>query len=306
MFEILHELMHAIEHSLVDSVSVIPFLFIVYALIAYVEGNQNSRFIKKLTSAGVKGPIIGSLMGCIPQCGFSVMASNLYSKKLISMATLISIFVSTSDEAILILMAQDINILGTIVMILALKVIIALIAGVTIQLVMGRVEKKILHTPDGTNIAVSEVAAGGCGCCTCGHAHEAHGVAGFKKVVWHALKHTVSIFIYILVVNVIMHIIIEGVGEDTLQSILLTNSVFQPFLASLIGLIPNCASSVILTEMYLAGTLSLGSLIAGLTSAAGVGLIVLFKANKNIVDNLKIVGILYIIGVVAGMIIGLL
>ena len=230
-------------------------------------------------------------MGCLPQCGFSVVGANLYSRGMITLGTLLAIFISTSDEAVPILFAHP-GMLKSVGLVLGLKFIIAIVIGLSIDGVMNLTKKsKIMKQPRAVR---EESVQNGCSCHGGCHTHESG--------IWRsALLHTIKVFMYILVINLLLNAIIEGVGEEALSQILLSNSMWQPVLAALVGLIPNCAASIILTEMYIAGTLSLGALIAGLITGAGMGLIILFKANKPMVQNIKILGILYGSGVIFGM-----
>ena len=284
--------MELIIDALIDSVKLLPFLFLVYLLIGYLESSTDNGLYRKLVEVKWLGPIIGSLLGCLPQCGFSVVGANLYSRRMISLGTLLAIFISTSDEAIPILFAHP-GMLKSVAIVLGLKLVIAMLVGLVIEAVMTMLGKKeALVSP----IAASEKldVQQSCSCQSGCHDH--------GSGVWrNALLHTVKVFVYILVINLALNAIIEGIGEDSLSSILLSNSMWQPVLAALIGLIPNCAASIIITEMYITGTLSLGALIAGLITGAGMGLMILFRANKPFAQNFKILGILYATGVIFGM-----
>ena len=294
--------MDLIIDAVLDSIKLLPFLFLVYLVIAYFESNTENKLYQKLMNAKWSGPFMGALIGCVPQCGFSVVGANLYSKKMIGIGTLLAIFISTSDEAIPILIAHP-NMLGMVGVVLVLKVVFAIAIGLAVEsisyILAGKKVVKIANATESVTYSEVEMVQGSCGC---GHHH--HHIEDKSFNIWvEAFRHTVKTFLFILAVNLVLNGIIEGVGEEAMASILLTDSVFQPALAGLIGLIPNCASSIILTEMFVAGTLSLGSLIAGLCTGAGIGLVVLFKSNKNIIDNLKILGILYVTGTVFGMMI---
>ena len=289
--------MELLLDAILDSVKLVPFLYIVYLLIEYFEGHSDNRLYQKLSHTHFGGPILGALIGCVPQCGFSVVGANLYSKKMIGMGTLIAIFVSTSDEAIPILLAHP-EMMGKVCLILALKVLIAIAVGLVIEGCVALFKgKRALVLAQGMTVTGDEdIQAESCGC---GCHHE----AAHENLWLIALKHTLRILVFIFTVNVVLNVLIEGVGEGALESVLLTNSIFQPALAALIGLIPNCAASIVLTEMFVAGSLSLGALIAGLSTGAGIGLVVLFKNNKNLKENLMIVGMLYGIGTLCGMLI---
>ena len=294
--------MDLIADALLDSSKLLPFLFLVYVVIAYFENNTENRLYRRLMRTKWSGPIVGALMGCVPQCGFSVVGANLYSKKMIGIGTLLAIFVSTSDEAIPILIAHP-SMLGIVGVVLVLKVVFAVAIGLAVEsasyILAGKKVIGVANLSSSMAYSETEMIQESCGC---GHHH--HHAEDNSLNIWsHALRHTIKTFIFILAVNLVLNGIIEGVGEEAMASLLLTDSIFQPALAGLIGLIPNCAASIVLTEMFISGSLSLGSLIAGLCTGAGIGLVVLFKSNKNIMDNLKILGILYVTGTVFGMII---
>lgn len=294
------DIMDIFLDAVLDSVKLIPFLFVVYVLIAYLENHSDNKLYHKMVNAKWGGPVIGSLIGCVPQCGFSVIGANLYSKRLISLGTLIAIFVSTSDEAIPILLSHP-SMFKMVFLVLGLKVIFAIFVGLLldgIARMIGKKQRENITASEIESVVCEEDASCGCG----GHHHEETTVN-----IWlYALKHTFKILAFIFAVNLILGGLIEGFGEKHIEALLLTNSVFQPALAALIGLIPNCAASIVLTEMFVSGALSLGSLIAGLCTGAGVGLIVLFRANKKMIDNLKIVGILYIVGTLFGVLLQLI
>lgn len=276
--------------ALLDGIKILPFLFLVYLLIAYLEEHTDNKLYHKLTNGKWLGPIIGSTLGCLPQCGFSVVGANLYSKGLVTLGTLLAIFISTSDEAIPILVAHP-GMMKTVGSVLGLKVLIAMVMGLVTDLTFKGWSKSSVQ-----RVQVENTESVKCGC--------SHGCCQTQgNTLKNALLHTLKVFGYIVVINLILNGIIESIGEEYLSQFLLTESIWQPALAALIGLIPNCAASIVLTEMYVAGSLSIGALIAGLCTGAGVGLIMLFKANKNFKENLKIVGVLYLIGTAWGMLI---
>ena len=238
------------------------------------------KFAKK---AGKFGPAIGSLFGIFPQCGFSVAATNLYAARIITLGTLIAVYLSTSDEMLPILISRAVPI-NIILTILAIKFAIGMVYGFLIDLIINiknknkEVENKIVDI------------------CEEEHCHCE------KGIFISALKHTINIFIYIFILTFIINFIIEIVGEDTLKSFMQGASIFEPIVASFIGLIPNCASSVIITELYLSGIITFGSLIAGLLVNAGTGILMLFRINKDVKENVKIVAILFTLGAVTGIV----
>ena len=223
------------------------------------------------------GPVVGAVVGCVPQCGFSVMAANLYSGGIITIGTLIAVFLATSDEAILIIMGNpEIGIL------LLAKVIIAIVAGYLVDIFF----KKEIAVPHHEGELCHD-----CGC----HNHS-------SGIVKPALRHTGKIFLYLFVFTFILNLCIEVLGIDRISAMMLGDTVFQPVIAALIGLLPNCAASVILTQLYLSGAISFASVIAGLCTGAGIGLVVLFKVNPDKKENVKIIAVLYGIAVAAGLI----
>lgn len=268
--------------ALIDSLKTLPFLFGVYLLIEYMEHNSGDKLGKALRKMGPFGAVGGAVLGAVPQCGFSVAAANLFSGRLISMGTLISVFIATSDEAIPMLISNPKNI-NSLWQLILIKVGIAILVGIAVDLVskaFGLVREE-------------EPFKELCSKCDCEH----------HSVLHSAIHHTIEIFIFIFIVNLLLNGFMEFAGEETASRLLMTNSFFQPLIAGIIGFIPNCAASVVLTQLYINGVLSFGSVIAGLTTGAGVGLVVLFKTNKHIKQNLSVMGVLYLTGVVSGMII---
>lgn len=278
-------LLDVIQETLLDSIKMLPFLFLAYLVIEYVEHRASGKFKNMLVGFGKLGPAGGAILGCFPQCGFSVAAANFYAGRIITIGTLVAVFVSTSDEALPMLLSTP-GSAGTILKLLLVKILIAVVAGFLIDFIFSR--KKDSIAPEHLHDL--------CHDCGCEH-------SGILK---SALKHTVSIFLFILLVSFLLNLAITYLGEERLGKLLISGSVFQPFVAGLVGLIPNCASSVVLTELYLSGTISFGSVIAGLSTGAGIGLAVLFRVNHNMKQNFAIVGMLYGIGVVSGLILQLI
>ena len=277
-------MMDVVFDTIIDSVKLLPFLFLTYLAMEYLEHKTSAKTKRFVKNSGKAGPVIGALLGAVPQCGFSTAASNLYAGKVITMGTLIAIFMSTSDEMIPVFLSEQVNVLVLVKLIL-MKIIIGLIMCVAIDFIVRRTKKsynmveKIGHVCDHDH----------CGCET----------SIFKS----ALRHTITIFAFIVVISFALNTVIHFVGEDTLGNIILNKPVIGPMISGIIGLIPNCASSVVLTQLYIEGVLGIGSLMAGLLAGSGVGILVLFRENDDMKDNLRILAILYVSGVAWGIII---
>ena len=280
-------MLEILEHTIEDSVKLIPFLFLTYLLMEYIEHKTKEKTKETIKKSGKFGPLIGSLLGIIPQCGFSVSATNLYAARVITLGTLISVYLSTSDEMLPIFLSEGVAI-DVILKILAIKLIIGMIAGFLIDLVINLKNKGKVEEEKIIDLCEKE------------HCHCEHGI--FKS----ALKHTANIFIFIFIITLVINIAIHIIGEDNIAGFMLDRPILGPIISGIIGLIPNCASSVIITQMYLENIISVGTMIAGLLVGAGVGLAVLFRTNKGVKENIKITVLLYGIGVVSGIILELI
>lgn len=279
-------MLDVVKDTLIDGLKLIPFLFISFLIIEFIEHKLSAKNKKMISKSGKFGPIIGGILGIFPQCGFSVTATNLYVTRIISLGTLISIYLSTSDEMLPILISEKAPVL-TIIKILGIKLLIGIFCGFFIDLVLRKDKKK-------ENITYDICKDDDCHC------------KEKDNIFLSSLIHTLKTLGFIVLITFILNIIIHYVGEDYLSNLFLKNSLLSPFITSLIGLIPNCGASIIITELYLNRAISLGSTIAGLLTGSGVALLVLFKTNKNLKENLKIMGIIYIIGVFFGIIIELI
>lgn len=273
-------MLHILEHSIIDSLKVLPFLFVTYLVIEYIVHRSSGKILTGLKNYGIVG---GALLGGLPQCGFSVAAANLFNNRLITTGTLIAVFISTSDEAIPVLIANT-GSLNTIIKLLATKILIAIIAGFVVDYGLSKFfSNSKLNSKN--NLKIS-------------HSHHCE-----HSLIISALKHTAQIYVYILITMFILELSITLIGEENLSKVLMTDSIVQPALTALIGFIPNCASSIILTQLYLAGNLSFGATVAGLSTGAGVGLIVLFRAKNNVKENIKIMLYIYVFSVIVGSLI---
>ena len=280
-------MIEVLTDTIIDGVKLLPFLFITYLIMEYIEHKTSEKAKETIKKSGRFGPLIGSILGIIPQCGFSVSATNLYATRVITLGTLISVYLSTSDEMLPILISESAPI-DVILKILGIKLIIGMIAGFIIDLVIRRKNKDKEEKTTIIDLCEKE------------HCHCEEGI------VKSALKHTINIFIFIIIITFIINTLIYIIGEETLASFINNRTILGPVVAGLIGLIPNCASSVILTKMYLEQVISASTMIAGLLVGAGVGLAVLFRTNKNVKENIKITVLLYSIGVISGILLDLI
>lgn len=276
-------LFHILEHAALDTIKMLPFLFGAFLILEVLETVSEKYHQIILEKGGKAGPAIGALLGCFPQCGFSVMASNLYSGGFISVGTLLAVYLATSDEAILIMLGNP-DRRNDIMALIGVKILIGVTAGYVVDIFL----KKYISVEKSMKNICHE-----CGC------HEEHGQ---HKILVPAIKHTLEVFWHMLIFTVIINAVVEFVGFEQLSEVLLRDTIFQPMIAAVIGLIPNCAVSVALTQLYLADVISFASVVAGLCSSAGAGLIVLFKVNKNLKENMKILGLLAGISAAAGIV----
>lgn len=271
--------------TLIDALKLLPFLFIAFLIVELIEHKFSKQTKKIVSKSGHVGPLVGSALGLFPQCGFSVMATNLYVTRIISLGTLISIYLATSDEMLPIMLSQKVEFIE-IVKLLGIKFLVGMIWGFIIDLVLSKKNKN-------QNLNYEICDDDNC------HCHE-------EGIIKSTLIHTLKTLLFIMVVSFLLNILLEFIGSDNLSKVFLKNSIFGPFISSLIGLIPNCGASIVITELYLNGAISLGSAMAGLLTGSGVALLVLFKENKNMKENITILGLLYGIGVISGVILEIL
>lgn len=280
-----------IKDTLIDALKILPFLFVTYLIMESLEhktGNKTKQLVKK---SGKLGPLFGSILGIFPQCGFSAVAASLYAGRVITLGTLIAVFLSTSDEMLPILISESAPI-ELIVKVLAIKLIIGIIAGFIVDILHMLIFKK-LNKEENDEDAIEDM-------CEHEHCDCEHGI------VKSAIKHTINILAFIIIITFLINMIIYFIGEDNISNAIAQVPIAGILVSALIGFIPNCAGSVIITELYLSNLISLGSMMAGLLVGSGIGILVLFRTNKNVKDNLKIMGILYVISIMSGFIIDLI
>lgn len=288
--------MEVILDALKDTAIVFPFILIIYMLIELME---NGTAVGKSRRAlqGPLAPLLGAATGLVPQCGFSVMAAKLYDSGLIRTGTIMAVFLATSDEALIILLVNSplsAHAAQSILPLILIKLLVAVAVG---YLVNAIVPDKIQNVP----LARTE---GGEMSYSCGHSHE--NKSSVRLYVVEPLLHTLKVTAFVLMVNLILGFIIAEVGEDKLAAGLIGGTYFEPFISAAVGLIPNCASSTVITETYVMGGIKFGSCIAGLCTNAGLGLVVLLKNTKKIKRNILLILAMYAISVLVGIIINVI
>lgn len=351
-------LLHFIEHALEDTLALVPFLFVTYIALEALEHAAGARANAVVRRAGAAGPVAGALLGVVPQCGFSAMAATLYAGRVVTLGTLVAVFLSTSDEMLPMLVAERVD-AGLLFRVLGLKVLVALITGVLADLAIRALRKNArVHAflrrtvfsvrRDGMEAdVVDQMAEGGetaehicrlceqdhCGCghdhahvhegehghergyedadghvAGCDHDHgHGHGHAGGRfgivgSIVMSAVSHTAQVSLFIFLVTFALVLVLETVGEDALAAFLSSNRLLAVFASALVGLVPNCSASVVITQLYLEGVLGFAPLMAGLLTSAGVGYLVLFRTNRHPRENAVIVVGLFLVACVWGLV----
>lgn len=269
-------MLEVIQDTLLDTIKLLPFLFVAFLIIEFIEHKLSNKQENIISKSGKLGPIVGALLGAVPQCGFSVLATNLYVTRIISLGSLISIYLSTSDELIPLMISHNAP-LTKILSIVSIKVVIGIISGFLIDLFIRKTTKSDFVLCEDED-------------CDCDH-----------SIIKSSLIHTLKIAFFILIITFLINILFHFVDLSFLESALKNNKILTPFVASLIGLIPNCASSVMISELYLNNLISLGTTLSGLLTGSGVAIMVLVRKNKNTSENLFIIGLIYIIGVIWGL-----
>ncbi len=272
-------ILDVVYDTFIDGMRLLPFLFLTYLAMECLEHWTGGKMQAVVRKSGKAGPAIGGVLGVFPQCGFSAAAANLYAGRIVTVGTLIAVFLSTSDEMLPIMISENVGI-SMIGKLLLIKVLFAIAAGFLVDaLFRGKEEPQIEHL------------------CERQHCH-------CERGIWRsAFSHTWRIFLYIIAVSLVLNFAIALIGEETLSTVVMNKPALSLFVSALVGMIPNCASSVILTQLYLGGVLSAGALMAGLLSGSGVGFLVLLRVNEDKKESLRIFGLLYVLGVVGGALI---
>lgn len=267
----------------IDTLKIIPFLLITFMVLEFIEHKFSTKQKRMLSKNKKYGPLLGGILGGLPECGFGAMGASLFSARVITIGTLVAIFLSTSDEMIPVMISEQADI-RLLLGIIGFKIIIGIIIGFIVDLLYRKKQ----------DLKVDEIKD------LCEHDHcdcEEDGI------IISSIKHTLKTGLFILVFNLVINLIIFKIGEDSLSNILLHHNIFSYFLSSLVGLIPSCAGSVIITELYISKMISIGTMLAGLLTGSGIGILLLFKNNKNFKENMLILSIIYFVGVSIGIII---
>ena len=278
----MNEFIDIVKDTLIDGIKLLPFLFITFVVMELIEHKFGDKLNNKLKKVNKIGPLIGSILGIIPQCGISASASNFYITRVISLGTLISVYLSTSDEMLPILISYNVSIL-LIIKILLVKFICGLVFGTIIDFIIRKREKEDIKD-------FCELED-----CDCNHG-----------VLKSSIIHTLKTFGYILIISFALNLIMYYFGEDLLSKVLMKDNPFGVIITSLIGLIPNCSTSILLTELFLKEVISLGKLLSGVLVNSGVGLLILLRFNKNKKENLMIISILLAVGILVGFVFDIL
>ena len=309
-------LIDVLVDSVKDTAQLIPFLLVTYLAMEALEHTSEGRMQQAISRAGAAGPVVGALLGAVPQCGFSAMAATLFSGRVVTVGTLIAVILSTSDEMIPVLIAHHAP-LSQMLAIVGTKAVVGLVAGFIVDLIaraLGRsgdghmhihelCEREHCHCDDDDDDAADDAAAADDADepdhdHAHGHHHHGHGLT---SIVRSALYHTVQVTAFIFVIGFVFGLVIEGVGEEALVDMLGAHPVRATFLAGLVGLIPNCGASVAIADLYMEGVLATGPMLSGLLASGGVGLLVLFRTNADLKQNLAITAIVYVVAVVVGL-----
>lgn len=320
-------LVDVLADSVIDTLKLVPFLFVTYLAMEALEHLASHKVKEAVERAGAAGPVVGGLLGALPQCGFSAMAATLYAGRVVTAGTLVAVILSTSDEMIPVFVAHQAP-AGRMLAIIAIKVVLGIAAGLVLDVALRLLhragdghahihelcEREHCHCEetegadgdkgDERDGGAEEVERGDGHCHGDGHGHGGHGHAhhhGAWGIARSALVHTVQVTVFIFLISLVFGLVIEGVGEDAIGAVLADHPVRATFLAALVGLIPNCGASVAIAELFLEGTLATGPMLAGLLSSGGVGLLVLWRTNADARQNAVVTALVYAVSVLAGL-----
>ena len=323
MAELTETAIDILQDAVLDTLYLIPFLFVTYLIMEWLEHRTEAKTQQAIRRAGNAGPAVGALLGVVPQCGFSAAASTFYAGRVITLGTLFAVYLSTSDEMLPIFIAEQVP-AQVLFGVLAMKAVIGMAFGFAVDAVLRATHRDHQH------LHIHELCErdkcdcnSGCETCEhnpelvyehndchedCGHDHAHHDHShdgGWGAIVKSAAKHTLQVALFVFLVSLALDIVLEAVGEDALAAFLGSNELLAVGAAAIVGLIPNCAASVAIAQLYVEGVLGFGACMAGLLSAAGVGLLVLFRTNRHFGENVAIVAVLAAFSTLCGFIIQL-
>lgn len=279
-------MMDCLLDGLMDTLKLLPYLLVTFLVLEFIEHKFTKKNQEVLSKNKKYGPVFGGLLGALPQCGFSSMAANLFSARVITMGTLIAVFLSTSDEMLPIMISEKVDIM-ILIKIIGFKVIAGIIIGFIIDLIYRKKQ-------EAKETKIKEV---------CEHDHCS---CNKHSILVSSIIHTLKIGLFILIANLLINVTIYEVGEENVSNLLLNKNILTYFISSLVGLIPNCAGSVIITELYLSNMISVGTMLAGLLTGSGLGILLLFKTNKDKKESIIIASIIYFVGVILGILVDLI
>ena len=323
--ELLDMAFDVLQDAVVDTLYLIPFLLVTYLLMEWLEHRTGHKAQDAVRRAGVAGPAIGAVLGVVPQCGFSAAASTLYAGRVVTLGTLIAVYLSTSDEMLPIFIAEHVP-ASTLFGVIGCKIVIGMIAGFAIDAIMRATHHA---RPDLRIHELCQQAHCDCnhGCTTCEHnpelAYEHHDDCGegchhdhhhhdhshdggWGDIAKSAIKHTAQVTLFVFLISLALNAVLAVVGEEALGSFLASNQMLAVVGSAIVGLIPNCAASVAIAQLYIEGVLGTGAMMSGLLSAAGVGLLVLLRTNRHAADNARVIGILLVVSIVCGAVFDML
>ena len=292
--------------ALVDSAKMVPLLFVIYVAIEALEIKFGNKMGTAMAKAGKAGPVIGAIAGIIPQCGVSVVATALYTQRLVTIGTLFAVYLATSDEAIPVILSQP-DAAGLLVPLIATKLVIAVAVGYALDVALRKRNRRVLEhdheyargTDDPGHHHETAFEEKGC----CGHEPAAdHQRFTARGLLLHPLVHTLKIWVFIFLTSFVLALLFALVGQDAIAAALEGQTLLQPVLAAVVGLIPNCAASVAVTEFYLEGVITFGATVAGLCASGGLGVLVLLKEDDRR-EAVAIIAGLFAVSVVAGLVV---
>lgn len=289
--------LHVLEHSVLDTLKLVPLLFVAYLAMEAIEHTASARVRSVVERSGKAGPVVGAVLGALPQCGFSAMAATLYAGRVVTLGTLVAVVLSTSDEMVPVFLAHQ-EPLGRLAAIMGVKVVIGMAVGLVVDVAL-----RAWHRAGDGHLHIHELCERERCHCDDDHDHDHGHGDGRWAIVRSALVHTVQVTLFILALTFVFGLVIESVGQDALAALLANHPVRAVFVSALVGLVPNCGASVAITELYLDGVLATGPMLAGLLASGGVGLLVLWRTNADTRQNALVTVFVYLVAVAVGLLV---